>query len=798
MNRRSDGSKHSYGVKADNLGLLVKAGFPVPDFITLHADELDAAASRGHEGLVELVNAIHERETAFFKRYDRFAVRSSANNEDGRHRSMAGLYESRVNVSSENLAVAIAECMAASAADRVTMLSGTPSRLNLIIQAMVVNQRHAGILFTANPDGLLNERVLVVGEGSGSDLVEDKVPAVTYYFHKTEKLAYFENPYGLDLPTETVIDKIRDLSDLLENQFGPALDLEIAIADDTVYLLQMRPITTFDPAVFSRPGTVLDNSNIVESYPGITSPLSTDFYSQAYNGIFTRLIKRLLPVPKPKQAERLADIAENMVFSWNGRAYYQLQNWLLLLRHLPFSGRFIPVWKTMMGISGITSYDTTSLLGPLQRFGCSIRLLISIAMVDKEYNALKEAVEEIEAEFRNLRQSPNKLTLYEIFYERVRYRLLQNWDITLLNDVLAMHYSSTLTKKLEQAGHENPHAAISGIQSLESLKPLYSISSIGSKLAEAAIPRQLLEQAASDDELAEAILDGTLPSLQSEACQELLRLLNEHIRLYGDRSVEELKLERKTQRSHPSLLFHTLLDPPDINARELTLPSAGKHQKLQKKTHAAIARREESRLLRSRVYGIVRSIFRDMGQALYIQGQIHEPDDVFWLHTDEVFLAYREGGKQDETIRTRKKEYEVYQTLPAYGQLIFAKKPFSKKKAGVNQLKGGETPTQLDGISSSAGVVEGAVKVLLNPADAADVKGKILVTVNTDPGWVYLLMQAKGVIAERGSVLSHTAILSRELGLPSVVGVEGACSILRDGDIVRLDANRGVITWVKR
>ena len=68
----------------------------------------------------------------------------------------------------------------------------------------------------------------------------------------------------------------------------------------------------------------------------------------------------------------------------------------------------------------------------------------------------------------------------------------------------------------------------------------------------------------------------------------------------------------------------------------------------------------------------------------------------------------------------------------------------------------------------------------------------------TDPGWVFLLATAKGIISEKGSLLSHTAIISRELKIPSIVGVENVLDIIKTGDIIRMDASTGMIEIVNK
>ena len=67
----------------------------------------------------------------------------------------------------------------------------------------------------------------------------------------------------------------------------------------------------------------------------------------------------------------------------------------------------------------------------------------------------------------------------------------------------------------------------------------------------------------------------------------------------------------------------------------------------------------------------------------------------------------------------------------------------------------------------------------------------------TDPGWVFLLATAKGIISEKGSLLSHTAIISRELKIPSIVGVNNLLNTIKSGDIIEMDGTTGIINIIK-
>jgi pyruvate,water dikinase len=79
------------------------------------------------------------------------------------------------------------------------------------------------------------------------------------------------------------------------------------------------------------------------------------------------------------------------------------------------------------------------------------------------------------------------------------------------------------------------------------------------------------------------------------------------------------------------------------------------------------------------------------------------------------------------------------------------------------------------------------------PDDDLDVNGHVLTALRTDPGWAPLFPAASAILVERGSTLSHSAVLARELGIPAVVGVPGLLSIVRDGEVVRLDGSGGTV-----
>ncbi len=100
----------------------------------------------------------------------------------------------------------------------------------------------------------------------------------------------------------------------------------------------------------------------------------------------------------------------------------------------------------------------------------------------------------------------------------------------------------------------------------------------------------------------------------------------------------------------------------------------------------------------------------------------------------------------------------------------------------------------LRGLPASGGVVDGRARVLSSADQIGELQpGEILVVHTTDIGWTPLFLQAAGLVTELGGPLSHAAVVAREFGVPSVVNVVGATRILRTGDLLRVDGDRGCV-----
>ena len=202
------------------------------------------------------------------------------------------------------------------------------------------------------------------------------------------------------------------------------------------------------------------------------------------------------------------------------------------------------------------------------------------------------------------------------------------------------------------------------------------------------------------------------------------------------------------------------------------------------------------RLERTRLYGVVRRAFRRMGAVLEAKGALADGSDVHYLTVGEIFDFCR-GAAVDCDLRAvvegRNADYRDYEKSIPAARMESDGSPYlslSVETRGESAAGNG-----IDGTGCSPGFVRGVARIVHDPASMTLNKGEIIVAHSTDPGWIYLLTTCGGLVVERGSVLSHTAIIGRELGIPTVVGVVDAMTRIPDNSEIAIDGATGVVTW---
>jgi pyruvate,water dikinase len=180
-------------------------------------------------------------------------------------------------------------------------------------------------------------------------------------------------------------------------------------------------------------------------------------------------------------------------------------------------------------------------------------------------------------------------------------------------------------------------------------------------------------------------------------------------------------------------------------------------------------------------------------------GQLQDARDVFYLELAEI-LAFSNGTATTTDLHSlaalRKQEFGTYVSCPipadrfATRGAVYHAQTYSSTKSTAPSATAGE---EKRGLGCCPGVVRGKACVVRDPKNARLSAGCILVADHTDPGWIMLFPSAIGLLVERGSLLSHSAIVARELGIPAVISIPGLLDWLHDGDEVELDGAVGAV-----
>lgn len=698
-------------MKHKNLEILREHHINVPSFIVVdRKEELDLS----------------------FSKEELFAIRSSFEVEDDDESSFAGQFETFLNVERKNVFSYVDKVK-----ESYKKLNITNTASKVIVQEMIQSD-YSGVIFTVNPTGILNEMVIVAGEGLGCNIVEDKIAATTYYYNVDDKNYYFENETILN---QTILNDLIKAAVKIKEIFQKDMDIEYAVKDDNIYILQARPITTLK---YSKT-IILDNSNIVESYPGISLPLTQSFAKQVYADVFKHCIYHLSQKDK-NLVNSMSDHLDNMLACTNGRIYYNINNWYLIIKLLPCSEKLIKIWQEMLGVENKYVNDEKMPVTLLTKIKIVISFLYYLQSTPKSMKKLNRKFEDDFMIFKEQVKAQNSITDLLATYRAIEKAISSDWYITLINDMYTFIYTGLLSKKEKEK--------LNDIKNLESMKPVVALNTL---------IRVYKEEKKSN---------------------RFHQLFQEYIELYGDRCLGELKLETQTYRVNPDLLLEYIQNH-DETCLDQSSTDIKVNRKL-KKAKLGIYNREISRLNRTRIFGLARSIFLKIGEILVKEERIEKREDIFYLFLEEI----NEKDCYTELVNKRKIQYKKNETIPAYSRLVYADQIVEKHFENINMLNNHDN---LFGTGSSLGIVEGEVVVVKDADSNIDVKNKIIVAESTDPGWVFLIKDAKGIIVERGSILSHTAIITRELKKPSIVNVKNATSLLKNGDYVQVDAYKGIV-----
>lgn len=775
LERVSDAAAH--GGKAFALARLMQAGLPVPPgFVLDESCEARLALVPGR--------ALAQGRP--------LAVRSSAAGEDSAAASFAGQLESILGVdAAQGLEAAVERCRASRGAERVAAYEHRRgvrlAGMGVIVQRQI-DARFAGVLFTRRPEPAeADEMLCEYCEGLGDRLVAGEIsPGRVALARAGGGLRWERELDSGARPPADAMARLAAAARAAEKLFGCPQDIEWAIdAHDRVWLLQSRPIT----AVPQRQ-VLWSNANVNENFPQPLSPLLYSIAAAGYTGYFTNL-GRAFGV-SARRLQSLEPHLRSIIGVQAGRMYYNLTSIHAVLRGMPF-GAYLARWfDEFVGAEGPRA--------PQGEWPVPEVLAIA-GRTTWQYAFLRKRLRAFEAtvDAYAVRTAPQRLDGKGLLELRDDLRAfldirLRRWTGAALADAAAMATYGTLKALLARwLPRDNPerlhHALLQGLDGLASAEPVTALW----ELAQVKRTNPAAFEAALADYLerwgfrfsGELML--TAPSFQEQP-EELLAIL-EHYAAEGVQPPAERLAAQKRERLATTRNVLRSLGPLRAAVVRPLIAAA----------QASIGYRERARLKQALLYSRLRRVALAIGERLVRDRRLAERDDVFFLTSAELDELLSGTAMFPhavaELVATRKRAHAAFAELQPADVLRAREGEYPSWQAPRSRAA---DDAELKGASVCGGKASGRARVLSAVHEARSLlPGDILVTRQTDPGWAPAFVAIGGLVLERGGMLSHGAILAREYGIPTLVGVADATTRIPDGATVALDGDLGVLGIVR-
>lgn len=825
------------GGKACGLWRLRDAGLVVPRFAVIPVDAVTTVMAGAHEqALAELLQQLGGT----------VAVRSSAIDEDGATHSFAGQHHTTLGVSSRaDLNTAIAACVASfssttALAYRRAQGLTSPATGAVVVQRLV-QADVAGVAFSRDPHTGADVVTIAACLGLGEGVVADRAPADTFVVdgagvirrdiaHKdvavratatgTALLAVEPEHQGVAALDDDALQELARVVRRLGAD-GP-VDVEWTWTRAAGFaFVQLRPLTTtttttttperappITPTPTPTPRYLFDTSNIGESYPGVTSPLTWSHIRLAYAVAYEQSA-RLCGVDEQDIAEHHRAFA-TLLARIDGRVHYHLPSWFQILALYPGYEQNRRAMLEMMGADAVSTSipapPSRSLWRQASMYLRMGRVLLQRRRLVAAFTAsIETTLQPLEA---TVWQDVDADDVVALWHD-VRHRLLRGWQAPLLADFLAMVSHSTLRRFCARYGLSDVVAELFSGDELAGVAPTRALAALARRIRGSTI-RTTFVAASPSDALA-------LVRNNDDVGPAFVRF----IATFGARAMHELKLEQPTWADDPAFVVRQLQDlvrhgegpavvdgavrshlaEVELRAR-LPFLARALFRLLVEAARTWMGHRERMRYARARTFAVLRSLALRLGDVLVQANVLDDRRDVFWLEHDELTGVF-DGTATSYDLRglvalRRREDARSQQAAPpdrvAFAQGVILGSPLSPSTPAAH------VPTDgvLHGTSVMGGVARGPVRLVTCADDAHDVAGHVLVCPRTDPGFAALFPAARALVVERGSPLSHCAIVARELGLPTIVNVRGIVELVqaRPDVVLVVDGTAGTTTTV--
>ncbi len=833
------------GRKAFELARLKQANFPVPDGFVIPHSTCRKIISKGlnFRKVAGSNNAINEDDfseqiideilSGFRILGSPVAVRSSAVEEDRQKQSFAGQYDTVLNVGGENdLFNAIESCFNSQFSEQVQKYARRNNipvdtlNLSVLVQKQIQPDL-SGVLFTVNPvTGNDQEMVVEAVKGLGEPLVAGKVHPYRYRINGFSETIISQGFSGDRMEvstrpdTRTAFKNIRNIQktaflfedkilwDLvrmamsIQTMYGCPQDIEWAVADRRVYILQSRPISAIGYQGINGEWTTADFRD-----GGVSSDVVTPFMWSLYEGVFESAMNAYL--------KEIRLIPGNDKTRWSnvffGRPYWNAGAVKKALARMPgFNERN---FDQDLGIE--ITYDTDGVVTPFSFMGVlrAIPVMVSLKRMyydqhiktQKAVIRFKRYLTSFKAENLSNMKDEDLVALFEDLVCRRHFELETAYFKTIFNTANArLEFKADFDKANKKGAGFQYLPLITALRPLKPVVPLFKLWEISRYVRRDPKAMHVLEAGRIEEIFSHPILG---------------KALKKFIETYGHHSTRELDLRTPRWSEDPGFIIETLRAYAELEdennpqahvsinrsiyeneldklSRFFTgfrrIQRAGFMKKLNNvRLHTWY--KEEVRDWSTRAYALIRIVSLEVGRRLMQRKILDKETHIFYLSHPEVIDLLKNKSLDLTSIRQRIKARKTYMlSFRHFENPNEIGRRWHYRYARMGKRYG--TLGKYKGIPCSSGETKGVVRVIHDISESDKLRaGDILVTRFTDPGWTPLFPLISGVITETGGILSHAAVIAREYGIPAVLAVRKATDNLVDGQRVIIDGNKGEV-----
>jgi rifampicin phosphotransferase len=815
------------GAKAARLAELTQQGFLVPEgsALTVHAwrhylseNQLAQSSSPGRALEARLPDAVRRCLAQLHRKGPgaAWAVRSSGTVEDGERASFAGQYESLLNVRDiDGLCQSVIRCWASAFSERALDyarkhgIHDAPA-MGVLVQRMV-SPRAAGVAFTMNPVTGARDEVLVNAvTGLGERLVSGSCTPSQWLVRGDHTECVAESDRAITAEQALAVAR---LALRAERVYGAPQDIEWAIDEAGVHLLQTRPVSTAHLGVEPVPVALDVPTGFWERntayFPEPLSPMVSSFLLDAMNRAYRRFFAEL---------GALAECMESR----------EIGGWVYM-RAIPLGGRDrSPPPRLVMRL--LVSLHP----GIRARVAQAARVVhdrVFDRYVDRWASELRPS---LKANIIQLRDTDRKALSVEQLADHLKSA------VDFLYRAVELHFLVVGAHFLALAEFHFDCEDWLGWSDAEVMRLFVGLSEKSTEPA-----RKLAELAEQVRARADVMAQlAAAPSARLDLPPDLRASFDDYQREYGCRALR-YEVAEPTLSELPQLTAQLLKEQVlatyhaderarrQASTRERAVIAARERlasrspercrrfETLLKHAQRAYPLREDNEFFTlSAPLALVRYALLEVGERLVESKVLASRDHVFFLRLPEALEALRSGRPQHERVLRRRGERVWIGAHPgpaSYGQArpIPTEAPGLPSeaafilKAGLWMRDRGFAPEASgrkhsaasvhEGIAASSGTYTGPARIVLRESEFGKLQqGDVLICPITSPVWSVLFPKVGALVTETGGVLSHSAIIAREYDIPSVVAVPGATSYFRDGQLVTVDGNAGTVRAVER